>query len=100
MRTAAGLPSPEERVGQMAHDFAMMACAAEEVVLSCPLRREGAPAVPARWLVRPIAFLDSCRRRSGRTTVPQIFIDGQAIGGSDDLAALERAGKLDALLAA
>lgn len=38
--------------------------------------------------------------RSGRSTVPQIFIDGAAIGGSDDLAALDRAGKLDALLAA
>jgi glutaredoxin 3 len=30
--------------------------------------------------------------------VPQIFIDGKAIGGSDDLAALERAGELDGLL--
>ncbi|MBB5693957.1 glutaredoxin 3 [Roseomonas pecuniae] len=39
-------------------------------------------------------------RSGGRTTVPQIFIGGQAIGGSDDLAALDRAGKLDALLAA
>jgi glutaredoxin 3 len=35
----------------------------------------------------------------GRTTVPQIFINGQSIGGSDDLVALDRAGKLDALLA-
>ena len=39
-------------------------------------------------------------RAGGRSTVPQIFIDGQHVGGSDDLAALERAGKLDALLAA
>lgn len=39
-------------------------------------------------------------RSEGRTTVPQIFIDGRAVGGSDDLAALERAGSLDALLAA
>lgn len=39
-------------------------------------------------------------RSNGGTTVPQIFIDGQHVGGSDDLAALERAGKLDALLAA
>lgn len=31
-------------------------------------------------------------------TVPQIFVDDEAIGGSDDLAALERDGKLDALL--
>lgn len=39
------------------------------------------------------------QRASGRTTVPQIFIDGHHIGGSDDLAALEQAGKLDGLLA-
>ena len=37
-------------------------------------------------------------RSGGRSTVPQIFIDGAHIGGSDDLAALERDGKLDALL--
>ncbi len=39
------------------------------------------------------------RERSRRSSVPQIFINGQHIGGSDDLAALEQAGKLDALLA-
>lgn len=39
------------------------------------------------------------RERSRRTTVPQIFINGQHIGGSDDLAALESQGKLDSLLA-
>jgi glutaredoxin 3 len=39
-------------------------------------------------------------RANGRTTVPQIFIDGRHIGGSDDLAALDRQGKLDPLLAA
>lgn len=39
-------------------------------------------------------------RSNGRTTVPQIFIDGKHIGGSDDLAALERQGGLDPLLAA
>ena len=39
------------------------------------------------------------RERARRTTVPQIFINGEHIGGSDELAALERAGKLDALLA-
>jgi glutaredoxin 3 len=38
-------------------------------------------------------------RASGRTTVPQIFIDGQHVGGSDDLAALDRDGGLDPLLA-
>ncbi len=39
------------------------------------------------------------RTRSNRTTVPQIFINGRHIGGSDELAALEQQGKLDALLA-
>lgn len=38
--------------------------------------------------------------RSGRMTVPQIFIDGAHVGGCDDLFALERDGKLDTLLAA
>ena len=39
-------------------------------------------------------------RTGGRYTVPQIFIDGEHIGGSDDLAALDRAGRLDAKLGA
>jgi glutaredoxin 3 len=37
-------------------------------------------------------------RAPGRTTVPQIFIDGRHIGGSDDLMQLDRDGKLDELL--
>jgi glutaredoxin 3 len=40
------------------------------------------------------------QRANGRTTVPQVFIDDVHVGGSDDLAALERAGKLDPMLAA
>jgi glutaredoxin 3 len=36
---------------------------------------------------------------TGRTTVPQIFIDGTAIGGFDDMNALDRSGQLDKLLA-
>jgi glutaredoxin 3 len=42
---------------------------------------------------------DEMIERSGRMTVPQIFIDGRHVGGCDDLFALERAGKLDSLLA-
>jgi glutaredoxin 3 len=39
---------------------------------------------------------DEARRRSGGgRTVPQIFIDGEPIGGSDELAALEASGELD-----
>jgi glutaredoxin 3 len=39
-------------------------------------------------------------RSGGRMTVPQVFIDGRHIGGSDDLAALDRQGGLDPLLSA
>lgn len=39
-------------------------------------------------------------RANGGVTVPQIFIDGRHVGGSDDLARLEREGRLDPLLAA
>jgi glutaredoxin 3 len=38
------------------------------------------------------------RDRSGRTTVPEIFVDGQLIGGCDDLYALEAAEKLEDIL--
>ena len=38
------------------------------------------------------------KRAPGRRTVPQVFINGKGIGGSDDLHALEAKGKLDALL--
>ncbi len=41
-----------------------------------------------RWLVET----------TGRRTVPQIFIDGRPVGGSDDLHALDRSGELDRLL--
>lgn len=37
--------------------------------------------------------------RTGRRTVPQIYIGDHHVGGYDDLAALDRAGKLDGLLA-
>ena len=39
------------------------------------------------------------KRANGGRTVPQIFIGGAHIGGSDDLHMLDHAGKLDALLA-
>lgn len=38
------------------------------------------------------------QRAGGRTTVPQIFIDGKHVGGSDDLHDLDISGKLDPLL--
>ena len=43
---------------------------------------------------------EEMRRKSGRHTVPQIWIGARHIGGCDDLYALDRAGKLDPLLEA
>ncbi|WP_282758096.1 double-strand break repair protein AddB [Komagataeibacter saccharivorans] len=57
MRTRVGLPSPEWGIGQAARDFVSCACAAGQVVLSVAARRQGAPTVPARWLVRLDAYL-------------------------------------------
>ena len=51
-------------------------------------------------MLRPEKRSEMMNRAGGRHTVPQIFIDGKHIGGYDDLNALERAGKLDPLLAA
>ena len=51
--------------------------------------------VGADWKKRE----EMVERAQGRMTVPQIFIGDLAVGGSDELHALERAGKLDALLA-
>lgn len=45
----------------------------------------------------PGAYQDM-QRLSGRTSVPQILIDGQPIGGCEELQALEAAGRLEALL--
>jgi ATP-dependent helicase/nuclease subunit B len=58
MRAGIGLPPPEEHVGAAALDFVTVACSAPVAVLSCPRRRDGAPAVPARWLARLSALLD------------------------------------------
>ncbi len=38
---------------------------------------------------------EAIHRSGGRTTVPQIFIDGEPVGGADELAMLERSGELD-----
>ncbi len=57
MRATVGLPSPEVEIGLSAHDFLAAAVSAPEVILSCPDRRDGSPAVPARWLTRLDALL-------------------------------------------
>lgn len=47
----------------------------------------------------PAMRSEMMQRASGRRTVPQIFIGERHVGGADDLHALDRAGKLDLLLA-
>lgn len=44
--------------------------------------------------------VEMVERSGGRTTMPQVFIDGRHVGGSDDLAALDASGGLDPLLSA
>jgi len=51
MRLGLGLPAPEHRLGQTAHDFVQAACATD-VVLSRATKVDGTPTVPARWLSR------------------------------------------------
>ncbi len=57
MRARFGLPQPELRIGRVAADFLLVACAARHAVLSRASRRGGAPTVPARWLTRLSTFL-------------------------------------------
>jgi ATP-dependent helicase/nuclease subunit B len=57
MRIAFGMPEPEARIGRVAADFLLAACAAPHAVLSRAAKRGGSPTVPARWLVRLETFL-------------------------------------------
>ncbi|CAA7618618.1 Inactivated superfamily I helicase [Magnetospirillum sp. LM-5] len=60
MRAKFGLPAPERRIGQAAHDFAQ-GFGAARVVLTRSVRVEGAPTVPSRWLMR----LDAVAQAAG-----------------------------------
>jgi glutaredoxin 3 len=62
------------------------------------LKDKGLPFTEIDVLLHPGRRAEMTERADGRTSVPQIFIDGQGIGGSDDLAALEGSGELDTLL--
>jgi glutaredoxin 3 len=63
------------------------------------LTQKGAKFTEIDILVEPARKSEMMDRAQGRHTVPQIFIGTTHVGGCDDLYALERAGKLDALLA-
>jgi glutaredoxin 3 len=62
------------------------------------LDRKGVSYQEIDVMAEPRRRAEMSQRADGRTSVPQLFIDGAHIGGCDDTLALERAGKLDALL--
>jgi glutaredoxin 3 len=64
------------------------------------LRKKGAAFVDIDIDEQPSRRAEMIRRAGGRTSVPQIFINGEHIGGSDELAALDRRGQLEAKLGA
>lgn len=73
----------------------------------CPYCHRARALLDARGVEYELIDLDTeperegemIERAAGRMTVPEIFIDGHLVGGSDELAALAAAGRLDALLA-
>jgi ATP-dependent helicase/nuclease subunit B len=65
MRASVGLPAPERRIGQTAHDF-VQALSASEVFLTRSEKVEGTPTVPSRWLLRIETFF----KKSGQQLIP------------------------------
>lgn len=63
------------------------------------LAQKGAAFVEHDATFKPQVKAEMIQRSNGRATFPQIFIGDAHVGGCDDLFALERDGKLDALLA-
>ena len=62
------------------------------------LARKGVQYEDVDVMEHPERRAEMRQRAGGRNTVPQIFIDGVHVGGSDDLHALDAAGKLDPML--
>ncbi|MCA3246866.1 MAG: glutaredoxin 3 [Tagaea sp.] len=63
------------------------------------LSRKGVDYVEYDILAQPDLRDEMIGRAGGRTSVPQIFVDGKHVGGCDDIHALDAQGKLDPLLA-
>ena len=71
MRAELGLPAPEERIGEAAHDFTSL-LGAEQVYLTRAGKIDGVPTVPSRWLIRLQVLLQ--RRRSQPRTLHQPWL--------------------------
>ena len=74
MRAALGLPSPEEKTGQAAHDFTSL-LGAERVYLTRAAKIDGVPAVPSRWVLRLVALLDGAAVRTGQGATQMLAPD-------------------------
>ncbi|MBB3066331.1 MULTISPECIES: glutaredoxin 3 [Limibacillus] len=62
------------------------------------LKAKGAAFEEIDVFLKPSARQAMTERAGGRTSVPQIFIDGKHVGGCDEIYALDRKGELDPLL--
>lgn len=62
-------------------------------------KRRGVEVINVDLWLHPGRREEMLERSHGARTVPQVFINGRHVGGSDELAALEERGELDALLA-
>ncbi len=62
------------------------------------LKRKGVTEIEKIRIDLQHEMRDIMIRETGRRTVPQIYINDEHVGGFDDMAALDRAGKLDAML--
>jgi glutaredoxin 3 len=62
------------------------------------LKRKGISAIEKIRIDLQPEMRDIMVEKTGRRTVPQIYINGEHVGGFDDMAALDRAGKLDVML--
>jgi glutaredoxin 3 len=63
------------------------------------LKRKNAAFTEKRIDTEPGLVDEAVERSGGRRTVPQIFINDEHVGGYDEMAALDREGRLDAMLA-
>ena len=62
------------------------------------LKQKGVPFEEIDVMAHPVRRREMVARADGRSTTPQVFIDGKGIGGCDEMLALDAAGKLDPLL--
>ena len=86
MRKELGLPSPEEKTGQAAHDFTAL-LGADRVYLTRAAKLDGVPAVPSRWLMRLMALLDGAKERTRKSAVEMLAADAPWLAwarGRDD----------------